>query len=188
MSNTDFGTLQSKTYNLYLSSNDRISGNHNNAVFNINWNDFLPMNYNLYKMVFSFQTAGGYYKDPTGNAIVYSSGKIVFNTQGRTFSFDSSTMSSSNTIGYIQRDIQTAGSSANTISCFYMQNPPKTVMRPSQNNINIQIFNTYNTYNNLLTTTDNAGTASSDMTPWSMIIEFIAIENSIINDVRSQFT
>ena len=36
-------TENKKTYNLYLSSTDRISGNHNNPIFNVVW-DFLPKN------------------------------------------------------------------------------------------------------------------------------------------------
>ena len=51
------------TYTLVMNSNDRISGTNNNAIFDINWSDFLPVEFERYKMVFTFQTTGGYYAD-----------------------------------------------------------------------------------------------------------------------------
>ena len=44
-------------YNIYINSNDKMSGKNNNATFQINWNDFLPRNYKYYNVTFSFQTA-----------------------------------------------------------------------------------------------------------------------------------
>lgn len=175
-----YGTTEKITYTLYINSNDKISGLNNNANFNVQWNTFLPIQYDFYKMVFSFQSIGGYYKD-NGTTAIYSSAKIVFNTQGKTFSFDTSTIGSSNTIGFIQRDIQTSTSSSNTLSCFYMQNPPKTINRPNQNIINVSIINTYT--NGAFVNTDNSATSvpQADMTAWSMIIEFIPILSSKTN-------
>ena len=51
------------TYTLVLNSQDKISGNNNNATFQVNWKDFLPEEYDRYKMIFTFQTAGGTYAD-----------------------------------------------------------------------------------------------------------------------------
>ena len=51
------------TYTLVLNSNDKISGTNNNATFQVNWKDFLPEEYDKYKMVYTFQTTGGYYGD-----------------------------------------------------------------------------------------------------------------------------
>jgi hypothetical protein len=173
-----YGTTEKATYTLYINSSDKISGTNNNATFNINWNDFLPRQYDLYKMVYSFQSTGGYYKD-NGTTAIYSTAEIIFNTQGKTFSYDTTTMATSNTIGYIQRDIQTANSSSNTLTAFYMMHPPKTIMRPNQNLINISIVNTYT--NSLLCNTDNGAPSApqADMTPWNMVIEFIPIASSI---------
>ena len=49
-------------YNIYINSNDKMSGKNNNATFQINWNDFLPRNYKYYNVTFSFQTAAGFLK------------------------------------------------------------------------------------------------------------------------------
>ena len=48
---------------MFLNSNDKVSGSNNNATYKINWDDFLPRDVDFYKVVFSFQTSGGYYRD-----------------------------------------------------------------------------------------------------------------------------
>ena len=171
---------EKEAFTLFISSTDKISGTNNNGQYNINWDDFLPRGYNFFKMTFNFQTSGGYYKDFTGN--VFAAGKIVFNTGGKSHSFDTKTMSQSNTIGYIQRDIQTSASSSNTLSCFFSFNSPKTISRPNQNVVTISIYNTCTTTatNNLLVDTNAAGTAlTGDMNNWNMIIQFVPIDDSI---------
>ena len=107
-------------YNIYISSNDKMSGKNNNATFQINWNDFLPRNYKYYNVTFSFQTAPGFYKDDTTNSKFYANCEINCDFYTKTFSFDTSTKASSITLGYAQRDIQTASNynSKNTFACF----------------------------------------------------------------------
>ena len=326
--------LDKKSYTVFLNSNDKVSGTNNNGTYQINWDDFLPRDIDFYKVIFSFQTAGGYYKDnysqfvlngaimsgaqiPTfqtsalpiynatgnytsifisqinltlyalnyitvngtnyniivtagaigniliveGNPIIaintvynggpfvgangstilnytgscsagqvinfngktfiilsvsnfnsaltqfylkgvptqtilpttsilyasngttYNGAKIVLNTLGRSFSFDTSLKSSSLTLGYAFRDVQTSTSNSNCLSTFYMQNTPKTIARPNQNMINIQIYN--NSYvftngllqqNQLLVNTDYFSNPLADMTPFSLILEFIPIK------------
>ena len=53
--------LDKNSYTLFLNSSDKVSGTNNNANYDVNWDDFLPRDINNYKVVFSFQTAGGYY-------------------------------------------------------------------------------------------------------------------------------
>ena len=55
--------MTSKSYSLFINAGDKISGNNNNASYNVNWDDLLPRDYDSYKMGFSFQTGGGNYKD-----------------------------------------------------------------------------------------------------------------------------
>jgi len=56
--------MKPQSYSLVLNSADRISGNNNNPTFQVNWDDFLPREYQKYKIIFSFQsTAGGYQDD-----------------------------------------------------------------------------------------------------------------------------
>jgi hypothetical protein len=113
---------------------------------------------------------------------VFASAKIVFNTGGKSHSFDTKTSSQSNTIGYLQRDVQISTSSSNTLSCFHNQNSAKTISRPNQNVVTVSIYNTCPTTgtNSLLFDTNAGGTAlTSDMSNWNMIVEFIPIDDSI---------
>jgi hypothetical protein len=325
--------LDKPSYTVFLNSNDKVSGTNNNANYQINWSDFLPNNVEKYKLVFSFQTAGGYYKDNFSNfqisaigvtttpsfqctvlpiyisstnltyivvttltGILYAGNTVTINgvvcniiqgvtatgqtliisgitpvtintnyyggvytsvtantvsnytgslTSGqsinynnnsffifavnglntaatilivkgtptalllplnvqlfssnkttyngceinvnlgiKSFSFDSSTLSQSYTIGYGFRDIQTSSSNSNCFSTFYMQNPPKTIQKPNQNLINIQIYNNSYVYTNgvllnnqLLVNTDYFSNALSDMTNYFIVLEFIPINN-----------
>jgi hypothetical protein len=57
MSNILTNSLETKSYTLFISSNDKVDGTNNNATFNINWDSFLPREYDTYKLGFSFQTA-----------------------------------------------------------------------------------------------------------------------------------
>ena len=337
--------LDKNSYTLFLNSSDKVSGTNNNANYDVNWDDFLPRDIEYFKVVYSFQTSGGYYRDnftqfkvlsytgpvqasyqiavapvynattnltslvisvlingplllnnylttggrsylitqqanavgdtcivqgnlsslvlnttyyqnhytqltcdtagvnnytgsltvgqsinyngssypilkigtPAGpippaisppntataivvmgtiystqipnNAIVYASNnttyngcKIVANFLGQSKSFDTSSKCPSLTLGYGFRDVQISTSNSNCLSTFYMQNPPKTIQRPNQNLLNIQIYNNSNVYTNgvltqnqLLVNTDYFSNPLSDMTSYSMIIEFIPL-------------
>ena len=177
-------------YNIYINSNDKMSGKNNNATFQINWNDFLPRNYKYYNVTFSFQTAPGYYKDDTTNSKFYSNCEINCDFYTTTFSFDTATKANSLTLGYAQRDIQTASGNnlKNTFACFYNYNCPKTIVRPENNLITISIYNMaaiVGGTNTLLFDTDNATspTVASDMTAWSMIMSFSPVKYSIVPEM-----
>jgi hypothetical protein len=182
--------LEHETYTLFISSDDKVSGTNNDAIFDINWDDFLPRKYQSYKVVFSFQTSGGAYKDFIDGSNLFNTARVVMDTYGKTFSYDTKTKSSSTTLGYIHRDPQVytvaadpgtgTNTSSNTLSCFYLQNVPKTISRPNQNQINIIIYNasTTDVTTGLLVDTSiisNVETAGADMTSWQMIMEFIPI-------------
>ena len=87
-------------YNIYINSNDKISGKHNNATFQINWDDILPRNYKYFNVTFSFQTASGYYKDDVTNNRYYPNCEIICDFYTKTFSYDTTTKSNSITLGY----------------------------------------------------------------------------------------
>lgn len=324
--------LDKKSYTVFLNSTDKVSGSNNNGTYQINWDDFLPRDVDFYKVVFSFQTSGGYYRDNysqfqisaigatttptfqtaiaptynatsnttsivisvitnlllagnyviiggtnylilqqaflvgntmiiqgnptialntnfngttytslTGNTIAnytgsitvgqiinyngnsftilsltnmntnnttiivsgtptiallplntllyasngttYNGARIVLNSLGRAFSFDTSTKSQSLTLGYGFRDVQISTSNSNCLSTFYMQNAPKTISRPNQNMINIQIYNNSNVFTNgllqqnqLLVNTDYFSNPLTDMTSYSLVLEIIPLE------------
>ena len=129
----------------------------------------------------------------------FSAARIAMSTGTRSYSFDTSTKAPSINLGIIQRDIQTSQTKSNTLSSFYCQNPPRTISRPNQNMVTIAVYNncffqggitsitgatgstfsTTSTNMNLLTDTYANGSSSfTDMTPWTMFIEFIPIKGS----------
>jgi hypothetical protein len=170
-----YNVLDKITYTLVLDSLDKISGTNNNATFNVNWATFLPMKYSYYKVIFNFQTVGGYYKD---NVSIFSSAKVCTDLQGNSFSYDTLTNGGSNMLGLIQRNDQVNTSAGYTLSCYPNQNVSKTIVRPSTNRITISIYNNYSG-DLLVTTTDNTGaTLSVDMTSWTAMLEFIPIADS----------
>jgi hypothetical protein len=77
---------------------------------------FLPRNYKYYNVTFSLQTAPVFFK----MIYFYANCEINCDIYAKIFSFDTSTKASSITLGYAQRDIQTAlsKSSKNTFACF----------------------------------------------------------------------
>jgi len=254
MSNILTNSLETKSYTLFLSSSDKISGSNNNATFNINWDSFLPRDFDTYKLGFSFQTGGGNYKDNTQftstgtwtfngsqltipasqtytgtlkvgmfitgsslikagtyitsivsgtgtsgtyglstnyttttlitsglvGSMVFSGCQINMDLKGRSYSYDTAVNGPSNSIlGYAQRDIQTATTNSNSFSVFYLQFPPKTISRPTDNLITITLYNlNYLGYNILLYDTDTNGNKLSDSTPFNIILEFTPVLSS----------
>jgi hypothetical protein len=255
MSNILTNSLETKSYTLFISSNDKVSGTNNNATFNINWDSFLPREYDTYKLAFSFQTGGGNYKDntqftctgswtfsgtqltiPSGStytgslkkgmfitgtigikpgtyitslgtgsgqagtynistnytsstiisgtflvgSLVFSGCQINMDLKGRSYSYNTAVSGPSNSIlGYAQRDIQTATTNSNSFSVFYLQFPPKTISRPTDNQMSISLYNlNYLGYNIPLYDTDSSGNLLTDCTPWNIILEFTPVLSS----------
>ena len=256
MSNILTNSLETKSYTLFISSNDKVSGTNNNATFNINWDSFLAREYDTYKLAFSFQTGGGNYKDnqqfstsaswtfngntltiPTGStynnslkvgmfitgtsaslkvgtyitgygtgtgnggtyyvsqfygttaiiigsllvgSMVFSGCQINMDLKGRSYSYNTAVSGPSNSIlGYAQRDLQTATTNSNSFSVFYLQFPPKSVSRPTENTMSISLYNlNYLGYNIPLYDTDSSGNLLTDCTPWNIILEFNPVLSS----------
>jgi hypothetical protein len=171
--------LENPSYTVYISSADRITGTNNNATFNIAWDTFLPREFNMFKVCYSFQTSGGYYFDSATYNSNFNGCKIVTDFGCKSFSYDVAKQGSSNTLGFSQRDIQTAGASSNSYATFFYQFPAKTINRPTQNNLTISIYNTSiqnNLLNQLLVTTSSTGVLTADMTSWNLVLEFIPVQ------------
>ena len=115
----------------------------------------------------------------TFTGAIYAGAKVYCNFGGTTYSFDTGTKSQSSCIGYINRDPQGTTTSSNTLSCFYSQNPPKTINRPNQHILNIQIYNSQ-TPAVLFVNTDALGNAISDCTAYNLTMEFLPIEESLV--------
>ena len=164
----------SNVYTLYLNSNNRINGsNNNNAIYNINWANFLPTNSlnKQYSVSYSFLSTGGFYKDTATN--FYSIGKIYidFGCGSKTYSTECN--GPSKILGLISRDVQSASASSNYFSAFFNQHPSIIMQRPTQNIITVTIYNTFS--NILLVNTDNIGNVSTDMTSYNLIIQFTEV-------------
>jgi hypothetical protein len=169
------------SYTLHLSSADKISGTNNNAIFNIKWASFLPRDIDQYKINYSFITTGGFYMDNSTSFNYFVSCKVVIDFSGRSLSYDTGNSGQSLTLGYAKRNNPLSGNSpSNYFSSDFYQNPGKTIAKPTQDNINIKIYNSglqTNLYNQLLqNSTNNMGAfLAADMSPWNMIIEFTPI-------------
>ena len=104
------------------------------------------------------------------------------NLLGRSYSFDSNTTGPSITLGYAQRDIQASTTSSNSFSVFYLQFPPKTISRPTENQITISLYN-LNYANIALYDTDASGNLLTDSTIWNIILEFVPVLSSKIGSI-----
>ena len=154
----------------------------NNATYNIDWMNFLPREYSQYKVAFNFQSTGGNYKDVTGSALVYSTAKVLVNFGCKTFTYDTNTKSGSMLLGIVQRDIQTGTSPSNNFSCYYLWNPPKSIARPENSSLSIQIVNPSNTVAPYyLNDTNTSGSSVAiDMTSYTIMIEFVPLDDVIV--------
>lgn len=186
--NIDF--LDTPSYTLFLSSDDKVSGSNNNAVFNVNWESFLPRNYDQFKVCYSFLTAGGNYKDGISNSN-FNNCKIVCNFQGRSLSYGTSNNGPSSILGFGQRDMQNSTSTSNSFATFFYQFPAKTISRPTQNALNIQVYNAglQNGLANQLLVDTSTTALLTDMTSWQMVMEFIPVapserENIAVNQLK----
>ena len=94
------------TYSVVVNSTNKISGLNNNANFIIPWVTILPQKYDLYKVIYNFQSTGGYYFDVTNGGITYSSAKIYCDFGSKSFTYDTATNACSTVMGIITRDLQ----------------------------------------------------------------------------------
>ena len=113
-----------------------------------------------------------FYYAAAGTNVSFSSARIMMNTGSRSFSFDTGSKAQSTNLGVVTRDLQTSQTKSNTLSAFYCQNPPRVVQRPESNLLTVSIYN--NSNGALLTDTTPVGFAS-DMTSWTMLIEFVPV-------------
>jgi hypothetical protein len=180
---TNTNVLSEKiTYSIVINSSNKVSGLNNNCLFYIPWVTILPGKYDVFKVVYNFQSTGGYYKD-IANGVTNTSAKLICDFGTRSMTYDTSQSGPSQTMGIITRDIQTSTTSSNTFSAFFYQNTSKCIGRPQSNQISVQIVNNYN--NLPLVNTDVNGNPSADMTAWSLFLEFIPIQNESANLSRS---
>jgi len=167
----------SLTYSLILNSADRVDGSHNNPTFDIGWQELLPEKVNLYNVKFTFQTVGGYYKDSSTSNFIYQSALVFVDLNSRSFSFDTTTSSPSLLLGIIRRDFQNSTTIGASLNCNIDANPMRTISKPTNTQVSFRIVNQHD--GDLLVNTDSSGGQTTDMTPWTAILEFIPIMEDI---------
>jgi len=198
-------TENKKTYNLYLSSNDKISGTtHNNPTFNVNWDTFLPRN-KYFSVNFSFVSCAGQYADCViaSQSLYNSVIKINCNLQDTHFSSDTSSQSTTMNLGFacIDAAYVISYTKGNSYIANYLSNPSKVIIRPTNSQLTFWIYNLSALSNNITFPASTAGfnppnaiynnylqvecspnagnyTLSTDMKPWSMIMSFIEIDDA----------
>ena len=139
----------------------------------------------------------------TVNPVGFTSARILANFGSQSYSYDTNVKGQSLYLGIITRDAQPPTSKFNSYSAFYYQNNPRSIKRPMNNQLTISIMNNsifqggvvaYNpdgtsvffgasaSASNYLCDTLNTspgikieGTMLLDMTPWTMVMEFIPI-------------
>jgi len=187
--------METKKYNLYLSSVDKVSGTNNNATFNINWT-FLGTQYKEFDIQFIFVSAGGIFTDNSNvtpilyNSVIKLSSNLVGN---RNYNFDVN--QAYNTLGYVKLDqayvLGSAISTSSTIckgnsyTCLMNENPSKRISYPQSSQLNIQIQNLSALLNNqsvngtltnyLQKECNTSYVYSSDFPNWTMIIQFTPV-------------
>ena len=155
------------TYSLIVNSTDKLSGTNYDAIYQINWNDFLPERYDKFKVTFTAQTAGGFYVDGSGTHDLYSSAKLFVDFNSRQFCWDTSHKCQSTCMGFIQRD------SLTTSKCLFAlhgSNSSRCISKPNTNLLNVQFINQSN--GKFLVDTDDEGFEQDDMTDYTIIFEF----------------
>jgi hypothetical protein len=158
------------TYSIVINSINKISGLNNNCTFIIPWLQVLPTTkYQKFKVIYNMQTVGGFYKDSTTGGVTYSSAKLLLDFGSKSFTYDTGYNGPSTVMGILSRDLQTSNSSSNTFSAFFYQNVSKTIGKPTNNQLNVQLLNNFN--NGPLYNTDVNGIVQTDMTPWTLFLE-----------------
>jgi hypothetical protein len=167
------------TYSVVINSKDKVTGTNNNCSFYVPWITILPHKYDVFKVIYNYQSTGGNYKDNV-NGVTNTSAKLVCDFGTRSMTYDTSQSGPSQTMGIITRDIQTSTTSSNTFSAFFYQNTSKSIVRPTNNQLNVQILNNYNNLPLVDTNTSTPAAPLTDMTSWSLFLEFIPIQNETV--------
>jgi hypothetical protein len=173
--------MTEQVYNFLLNSRDKISGDNNNAVFNIMFS-ILPREYRYYKVGFSFYTDPAIFVDTydTGGLIdvYYSSecGRILTNLLlQNSMRTDNSP---SNQLGFITRSPSTQNTTTTNHICYICAdkgtNQDIVVLRPDVDQI--QVFVLAGTGDGQpLVTTNTSGVLNSDCPPYILQLTFTPV-------------
>jgi hypothetical protein len=158
------------TYSFVIKSQDKISGTNNSGTYYLNFR-ILPREIKYWRLTFYFYTAPSYYKDTiaANHTITYSASNGYITTNLTTSLSAETTGSPSNILGFWTKQMNPTNISAHPYLTYLYSgientSVPITIMRPYNENININIYNLLN--NELLVDTDNTGNVLDDCSNW----------------------
>ena len=166
-------------YTFVIRSENRISGDVNNGVYDVDFH-LLPQDVKYYNLHYVFYTQPGFYFDhiDAGNSIVnlcangWIETNLVFYKSMET---RPQKCSSSHILGNWTRNVQdckVGGSGIPAISFLEstngMTNVPRTILRPSENILNISVYNGYD--GDLMCETTSTGSLYADMSDFILTI------------------
>lgn len=174
--------MANQTYSFVINSNDRITGDINNATYNLMFS-ILPREYKYYKVGFSFRCNPAMFVDTydtTGNIdIDYSSQSGYIKTSLLLQNSMKTDNSPSNILGFWNRVISTQNSTATNHICYVLAdkstNQEITILRPDFDQIKIEVL-VGNSNTNYLVSTNTSGVLEADMPPYLLIMQFTPVK------------
>lgn len=164
------------TFSIVIDSRDKISGTNNSCLFNVNWN-ILPDNIKYWRLTYSFYTTTSFYKDSVsaGNAITYTASNGFITTNLFTPLSNQSNNSQTKILGFWVKQMNPTNITAHPYLTYLYSSientsAPLTILRPSNQNIQINIYNLFN--NSLVVDTAHDGTQQADMSAWVLNLNF----------------
>jgi hypothetical protein len=153
-----------RVYSAIIQSSAKTYGSNNQATFFFNADAILPQRWSEYGVKLTFMG------DEAANYTVQN-WQVLLNAGTRTFSFNASSQSQSNFIGFVKND-------GNSMSCSISDNPGISMCRPSSGNIPIEIRGIDGS---LVTTT-----SGSDVNAWMAVLTFEPITSSLVVNQKFQ--
>jgi len=173
--------MTDQVYSFVLESKDKISGNNNNATFNLLFS-ILPREYKYYRVSFSFMTEADFFVDsyPNTTDITYSSQCGRITTSLLLQSSIKTDNSPSNTLGFVYRNISTQNATLTNAICYITATPATNaeivVLRPDVDQITVNVYAGVGT--TPLVSTNNLGTVlSSELPPYILILQFTPVKD-----------
>jgi len=170
------------TWSFVIRSQDKISGTNNSGVYYLNFR-ILPRDIKYFRLTFYFYTTPSYYKDTiaANHTITYSANNGYITTNLTTSLSAESTGSPSNLLGFWTKQMNPTDIPAHPYLTYLYSgientSVPITIMRPSNENVSINIYNLLN--NQLLVDTDQTGALLGDCGNWILGLNLEPVLNA----------
>jgi hypothetical protein len=168
-----------ETYNVLISSKNKISGNNNNAYFNVPWDTILDDHYRMYLVSTTFTSRSGLFVDGTYSSVDkwFGSAKLSIDLQCSSQVYDTQRQGASNLFGCISRLHDTSVGSS-IMKASLLDIPPRTISMPSSGFVNVAITDMDDVP---FVDTTSSNTLDTDMPDWVLQLSFVPIESSYVD-------